>query len=230
LLLLITAQAAAPIAPSPPAGAPANGWSSAQPNVVEFFVEKPGEYETGPLRLIYSDGTQVVEVLPAKKEPASDDSEDQVGYSSIQIAGDGRTVGWAETYFNCCQSYPIPLVLALYRSGSVLRRIQQGQMLWDWSFRDASRQVATVWGPTHGPEVGDFQLYDVATGRMVAEVFGDEATQQLKTDAPEWALDLQAQLDGKQPDAGVPLVHKRLPTPGNHKNRVIVPAADAPGR
>ena len=209
--ILITAQTAAPNAPSPPASAPANGWSTSQPNVVEFFVEKPDEYETGPLHLIYSDGREVVEVLPAKKEPASDDSEDQVGYSSVQIAGDGRTVGWSETYFKCCQSYPIPLVLALYRSGSVLRRIKQGQMLWDWSFRDAGTQVATVWGLTHGPEVGDFQLYDVATRRMVAEVFGDEASQQLKSDAPNWAQDLQAELD----------------RPARALERVVFPPADA---
>ena len=67
-----------------------------------------------------------------------------------------ETAGWGETHWECCQSYPIPLVLTLYRSGNIIRRIRQGQMLWAWSFRDGGRKVATVWG-RHGPEVGDYQ-------------------------------------------------------------------------
>ena len=60
-------------------------------------------------------------------------------------------------------------------------------MLWYWTFRDDGKHVAAVWGPTHGPEVGDYQLYDVKTGRQVSEVFGDPETQSLKAGAPEWA-------------------------------------------
>jgi hypothetical protein len=87
-------------------------------------------------------------------------------------------------------------------------------MLWAWSFLDGGRKVATVWGLTHGPEVGDFQLFDINTGRMLAEVFGDEDTQQLKSDAPNWARDLQAELD----------------KPARPLERVVVPPADAPER
>jgi hypothetical protein len=44
-----------------------------------------------------------------------------------------------------------------------------------------------VWGTTHGPEVGDYQLYDTQTGKMLGEVSGDEEIQGLKSNAPEWA-------------------------------------------
>jgi hypothetical protein len=61
-------------------------------------------------------------------------------------------------------------------------------------FLEGGKQVATVFGPTHGPEVGDYQLYDVNTGKLVSEVWGDSETQSLKTDAPGWAKGLQERL------------------------------------
>ena len=43
-------------------------------------------------------------------------------------------------------------------------------------------------GLPHGPEVGDYGLYSVATGKLLAEVSGDEEIQGLKPDAPEWGF------------------------------------------
>jgi hypothetical protein len=59
---------------------------------------------------------------------------------------------------------------------------------------EGGKRVAVVFGPTHGPEVGDYQLYDVKTGKLVSEVWGDAETQSLKTDAPDWAKHLQDRL------------------------------------
>jgi hypothetical protein len=103
-------------------------------------------------------------------------------------------------------------------------------MVWAWSFLDDSQHVATVWGTTHGPEVGDYQLYDVDTGRMLAEVFGDEDAQQLKSGAPDWAQDLQAKLDDAKPASRVPLVRKNFLRSGQVSGKVIVPPAIAPDR
>ena len=61
-------------------------------------------------------------------------------------------------------------------------------MVWSWMFFEHGKRVAVVWGPTHGPEVGDFKLYDVRTGKVLAEVYGDAETQALKADAPSWAV------------------------------------------
>jgi hypothetical protein len=63
------------------------------------------------------------------------------------------------------------------------------------AWNDVSGPVATVRRRTHGPEVGDYRLYDVDRGRMLADVHGDEATRTLKTGAPEWARHLQKKLN-----------------------------------
>jgi hypothetical protein len=136
-------QAAEPHPAAPPANASGGGRPTANANVVEFFVEKPGSNETGSLHIIYSDGAEVVAVLPPE-DARKGDEENQGGISDVQLAGDQKTVGWAQTYFIGGQSYLIPLVLTLYGSGSIIRRIRQGQVIWDWAFLDGARKVATV--------------------------------------------------------------------------------------
>jgi hypothetical protein len=58
-------------------------------------------------------------------------------------------------------------------------------------FLPGGKQLAVVWGATHGPEVGDYRLYDIASGKILSEVWGDEKIQALKDDAPNWAKQLQ---------------------------------------
>ncbi|HEY4872593.1 MAG TPA: hypothetical protein VIH77_00085 [Steroidobacteraceae bacterium] len=212
LIVFMAAPAEELHAALPPSDASASVRPTADGKIAKVFVEKPGEDETGSLHIVYRDGFDVVEIVPPKAEPKAEGS--QAGFSELAVARDQETVGWGETHWECCQSYPIPLVLTLYRSGNIIRRIRQGQMLWAWSFRDGGRKVATVWGTTHGSDIGDFQLYDVKTGRMLAEVFGAEDTQKFKSDAPNWAQDLQEELD----------------KPARPLERVVVPPADAPGR
>ena len=168
--------------------------------IVKYYVEEaaPGSaYETGPLHIIYNDGLDVIQTLPPKKESTEKEVvENQEGISDPQLAEDKKTMGWTETFDNPGTSYAVPLVLVLYRSGKIIRNIQQGQMVWSWAFADGGKKVAVVWGFTHGAEVGDFQLYDVNSGRMVSEVFGDSDIQGLKPNAPGWAKKLEQQLNG----------------------------------
>jgi len=177
----------------------ANPTPAAGSYIVEYYVEEaaPGSaYETGPLHIIYSDGLDVVHKLPPKKESTDREIvQNQEGISDPQLAEDKKTIGWTETFDNVGTSYAVPLVLVLYRSGKIIRKIQQGQMVWSWAFVDGGKKVAVVWGLTHGPEVGDFQLYDVNTGRMLSEVFGDSDIQGLKPNAPKWAKKLEEQLN-----------------------------------
>ena len=152
--------------------------------IVKYYVDEaaPGSaYETGPLHIIYSDGLDVVQKLPPKKESTDREIvQNQEGISDPQLAEDKKTMGWTETFDNVGTSYAVPLVLVLYQSGKIIRSIQQGQMVWSWAFVDGGKKVAVVWGLTHGTEVGDFQRYDVNTGRMLSEVFGDSDIQGLK--------------------------------------------------
>jgi hypothetical protein len=163
--------------------------------ITKFFIVEPASgsaYETGPLHIIYSDGTEIVQSLPPLKP--SNEKEvvfNAVGFSGVELAEDRETLGWMINVQNCCTSYSIPLSVVVFQHKRVLHTFQQGQMVWSWMFLDGGKQVAVVFGPTHGPEVGDYQLYDVKTGKLVSEVWGDADTQSLKTDAPDWAKRLQ---------------------------------------
>src|SRR5437764_15096114 len=45
------------------------------------------------------------------------------------VAADRRTVGWLGNYDNCCQSYPIPRELVIWRAGRIVRRIPAEAMI-----------------------------------------------------------------------------------------------------
>jgi len=64
-------------------------------------------------------------------------------------------------------------------------------MVWGWMFVQGGQRVAVVSGPSHGPEVGDYRLYDVKTGKRISECWGDEDTRTLKPNAPDWAKQLE---------------------------------------
>jgi hypothetical protein len=130
------------------------------------------------------------------------DDERMANFDQVEVAKDGRTIGWAQSYDSCCQSDAIPLVLSVYRSGKSIVHIRQGQMLWYWTFRDGGAHIAAVWGPTHGPEVGDYQLYDSTTGRMLSEVFGNTDTQALENDAPDWAKQTETAMHSRDTPVG----------------------------
>jgi hypothetical protein len=166
-------------------------------NITSFFIDKaePGSgYETGPLHILYSDGTRVIQRLsPLKKSTDKETAFNQVGVSEVQLGDDKKTLGWAVQVENCCTSYSIPLTVAVFRAGEVLHSFNQ-QVVWRWMFLRGSKQLAIVWGPTHGTEVGDYRLYDIATGKVLSEVWGDEETQSLKENAPHWARELEQRL------------------------------------
>lgn len=172
--------------------------TSQSAEITRFFIEKPKKdsaYETGPLHIIYDDGTETVETLPPLE--ASTDKEivfNDVGFSDVQLAADKQTIGWTVDVENCCTSYPIPLRVVILRRGKALRTFAQGAMVWNWMFSRDGERLAVVFGPTHGTQVGDYQLYDVKTGKLISEVFSDEDTQALKPNAPRWAQELQSEL------------------------------------
>jgi len=143
--------------------------------ITRFFVEEPKKdsgYETGPLHIIYGDGTEIVKTLPPLK--ASTEKEvvfDAVGFSGVRLAEDQETLGWTINVENCCTSYSIPLSVVVFRHKQVLHAFQQGQMVWRWEFVKGGKQIAVVFGPTHGADVGDNRLYDVKTGKLLSEAY-----------------------------------------------------------
>jgi hypothetical protein len=191
---LMTLLATAGLALSLPAQTGEAKMPSPGAKITKFFIDEAqpdSGYNTGPLHIVYSDGTEVVQKLPPlKKSTETETVFNAVGFSGVQLADDGRTLGWTVDVENCCTSYPIPLEVAVFRAGKVLHSFHE-RVAWKWMFLPGSKQIAIVWGATHGPEVGDYQLYDIASGRLRAEVFGDEDIQRLKPDAPEWAKALE---------------------------------------
>ena len=169
--------------------------------ISRFYIEEPQKdsgYETGPLHIVYGDGTEVVKTLPPLKASTEKDAVfNAVGFSGVQLAEDRQTLGWTINVENCCTSDSIPLSLVIFRHNDVFRTFDLGQMVWSWMFVQGGERVAVVTGPTHGPEVGDYRLYDVKTGKLISEIWGEEETQALKPDAPKWAKLLQDHLHSR---------------------------------
>src|SRR5215510_8398404 len=76
--------------------------------------------------------------------------KDQVSARDAKLAPDSATAGWLVEYENCCTSYPIPLVLVLYRDGRIRHEIRPGRMIYDWRFHAGGRQAALCQGTVHG--------------------------------------------------------------------------------
>jgi hypothetical protein len=102
------------------------------------------------------------------------------------LAADGRTVGWLANFDNCCQSYPVPLRLEIWRSSRVIGRIDADAMIWKWRFFGDGGRVGFSDGATHGAEMPySYKLFDVLTGSLVEQVDGRDPN------LPEWAKMLE---------------------------------------
>jgi hypothetical protein len=175
---------------------------AATAHILKYYVDKAAPdsgYETGNLHIVYDDGTEVIEKVPPKiKSTGNRTVFNTEGFEDLKMAEDRRTISWTELVDNGGTSYAIPEVLAIYQSGKTVLHISQGQMVWYWTFRDGKKQIAAVWGFTHGPEVVDYQLYDVNTGQMISEVFGNAETQSLDANAPEWAKETEQKMHSQK--------------------------------
>jgi hypothetical protein len=171
--------------------------------IVKYYVDKAtpqSGYETGSLHILYSDKTEVIEKL----RPRQNSSENSivfnaVGFAEPKLAQDKRTIAWTEQ-FETGDSYSIPEVLAVYRSGENIAEIQVGLMVWNWMFLDGGKHIAAAWGTVHFSDIGNYQLYDSETGRMIDEALGDAEVEGkngtihgLGPNAPEWARQLERQ-------------------------------------
>lgn len=136
------------------------------------------------LRLATTEGTVAWAPLDHAGAP-----EPQSAFDEPRIAADRRTVGWLALYPGCCQSYPIPLALVVYRDGRVLRSFTgAGMPVWHWRFVGGGQQVAFVQRPTHGAAPDHYELHDTASGRLLAEF--DHAEDDA-TPLPAWAHGVQ---------------------------------------
>jgi hypothetical protein len=128
------------------------------------------------MHIAYSDG----KLLRIAKE------EGQMTCSSPMVAADKRTVGWLVDYEYCCTSYPIPLMLVIFRSGKIVERLLPGMAIEAWSFWAGGKQVAFKTNTLHGDLAPYYQLRDIETHAVVGQWEGH-----LTASAPEWARSLE---------------------------------------
>ena len=169
--------------------------------IARYYIDQPhpgSRYETGSLHIVYEDGADVVMKLPPLQKSTEKEAVfNEIGFSDVKLAEDKQTIGWTIDVENCCTSYPLPSELVVFRGGHILQTFDNIRMIWSWMFVRGGERVAVVSGFSHGPEVGQYQLYDVETGKLLAEVWGDEKLQALKPDAPRWAKLLEEQLHSR---------------------------------
>lgn len=92
---------------------------------------------------------------------------DQVGVSDPAVSPDSRSAGWLALYPNCCTTYPIPLTLIVRSAGRERRFSGTGLPISRWAFLDEGRRVALSQAPLHGLVPTHYELYDIASGRLL---------------------------------------------------------------
>jgi hypothetical protein len=150
----------------------ASSLAIAQKTIAHATIDPSGE-----VRITYSDGRE--RIVPKLKEEAA--------FERPRIAQDRRTVGWLADYPNCCTSYPIPMVLVIYRDGGVLRSIFAGMPIWHWIFLAGGTRVAIYTDTVHSGLDPNYELRDVNSGRIVAS--WDPSSPRVQ---PEWVKLLES--------------------------------------
>jgi polyhydroxybutyrate depolymerase len=167
--------------------------------IVEFFSRHalPDSPKTALLTLerVWCAGGRAHLVANGGSEKVIPPLKDQVDCESPQLSPDRRTAGWTALFDTCCQSYPIPLNVVVYRDGEG-RSLSCNTMVWHWAFSDDGATVAIAAGPTHGVEQPVvYCRFDVATGKLLAEATDPPGGNEL---LPEWAVSLRAAWKKKQ--------------------------------
>jgi hypothetical protein len=126
-------------------------------HIVDFSVATGG-----PLHITLSDGRDIA----IEPERGRFGNLIQKAFSDVQLAEDGRHIGWLADYMICEQSYPCHAELVIYQPGNKLDYIPpQHGVIWDWKFVDGGKQVLVHSGFPHGDDTGTWTLYDTETGR-----------------------------------------------------------------
>ncbi len=124
-------------------------------------------------QIVYSDGKTI----------AAPKVKDQVSFGRPLIAEDKQNVGWLAMLPNCCTSYPIPLLLVIYRDGKILQSLSGPRAIWHWRFLDNGERVVYSTDLVHGGDENsvDYELYEVSSGHHLASWSPREAKKQ-----PDW--------------------------------------------
>jgi hypothetical protein len=99
----------------------------------------------------------------------------QTGFEKPRLSPDRAAVGAQAMYPNCCTSYDIPLALVIYAQGREhwFRGIELP--IFRWEFADDGRRVVYSQETVHFSCATHYELRDVDTERLIAQVTVPEA-------------------------------------------------------
>ena len=165
--------------------------------VKKAYVDKAGR-----AHIVTSDGGDHT-IRPEKWQAGA-------GFEDIKIASDGVTAGWlADQEFApfdgaANYSYPRALELDIWRSGRVIRKFPAPSlMIGGWRFLKGGKEIAFHIVPPHGMEFYECFLFDVDSGKELAQwsldrkdyVIPDWAKPLLKDDPPPGPDEVSAWID-----------------------------------
>jgi len=114
-------------------------------------VSAPGAAAEHYLAVSTRDESKVLTITSAHGTISAPRTEhDQASFSQAQISPNADTVGWLAEVSGCCQSYPLPLALVLFRDGKVVFRFHEETAIWHWAFLAGGEEVAYQWTFPHG--------------------------------------------------------------------------------
>ncbi len=126
-----------------------------------------------------SSGQQIVISKDRKLE-----GDQQVGFRDVAISPDGQAVGWTALFPNCCTSYPIPMLVEVYRAGT-RKTFTPAIAPWHWCFVDGSSRIAALSTTVHGPQNEIIELWDIESGKRLEDFTWMEGESYPR--APAWA-------------------------------------------
>lgn len=115
----------------------------------------------------------------------------QVGFARVEIAPDGRSVGWLALYPNSETDYPIPMALVTYTGGETRTFNGTGLPIKRWCFEAEGNQVAFEQETVHGGADAHYELRDVATGKLV-EKYDPDPSAEMAAKPPRWVADVNS--------------------------------------
>jgi len=130
-------------------------------------------------------------LTPPRLAPYAQDGKN-VGAEQAAVSPDHQSVGWLALFENCCTSYPLPLTLVILHNGRS-HAFEGIAPIWFWSFQNGGERVATREEAPHGGERIHYDLWDVASGKRVADFTPEyDEDGQTRPNEPAWVKALDA--------------------------------------
>ena len=162
--------------------------------VVSLLAATPARYDSvavnadGNVSITTEDGRHIT---PPRLPPLAADMRN-VGAEQAAVSPDHQSVGWLALFENCCTSYPLPLTLVILHNGRT-HSFEGIAPIWFWSFQNGGTRVATREEAPHGGEGIHYDVWDVASGKRVADFTPEyDEDDQTRPNEPAWvkALDV----------------------------------------